>query len=329
MKNKKFLAVLASIAVMAPLTLGLAGCGKDNSLNIVARDVYAMSAVSSAEYLSSEKQEIATSYKEVNASKYLLLEDTAMGRPSTLTQNDVLGVKNCLNMFNDILVGGDVNQTTVKNTEQDGEYAKYNFVMNITIPNVVGSADAFKMYYDEIRTDTKVEIEDNEEELEVSTTLEGVLVMGEETFSVKGIREYEKEGRDEEVSIEFYTYANKLEGSQTVIDNQNYVHVSQSVENNEIEYEYVIYKNGKKIQDTELEFEQERNKTGIEFQFKDTTTGVRQETIFRAEKRANENGYTIRFTKNGKNDTFTAQLTSSGYKFVYSNGYEETISTNA
>ena len=107
------------------------------------------------------------------------------------------------------------------------------------------------------------------------------------------------------------------------------MYVSQSVENNEIEYEYVIYKNGKKIQDTELEFEQERNKTEIEFQFKDTTTGVRQETIFRVEKRANENGYTIRFTKNGKNDTFTAQLTSSGYKFVYSNGYEETISTNA
>ena len=65
--------------------------------------------------------------------------------------------------------------------------------MTISLTNL-SSSNTYKLYYDEIATETQTEIEVEETETEISTTLEGVLVANEDQFKVEGKKEIETNG---------------------------------------------------------------------------------------------------------------------------------------
>ncbi len=324
MKKKKILPALVMGAMLIPASIGFAGCscseGGDATLR--ARDAYALSALTSISYLSDEGDSLSSA--KLNAMRNTLATP-ATARPETLLDADVKGVYNCLSLFDGIVRSGGVDQTIKNNTSTDASLQKYNFVMDISMPDGSGSTTVCKMYFDELGTTTKVEYDDFEKEIEESTTFEGVVVYGNEKFIVEGEREIEKEGNEIENSIEFRTYKNSsVTGIEA--DRDNYVKVEQSYEDDEIEYEYTFYKDGNPVQDIELEYEEERTGVEIEFQLKDVSTGVRNDTVFRIFKGNNANTFTVRFTKNGNTDNITVTLGVNGaYTFTYSNGYEETL----
>lgn len=309
MKMKKIISVMCASLLLIPLSIGLASCGKDKKLKINAKDVYALSATSSVNYLKYLDSDVSTS-KGVNLA-------SASTRPSALSEDNVNGIKNSLKLFDSFIQGGNITQSTAKNTEQDTEFSQYNFVMTISIP---GTTDTFKMYFDEIETKTKKEIEDETLEIEVSTTLAGVMVANGVRYDVNGVREFEIEGDETEATIEFTTKSRK--------NPNNYIVISQSIEaengENEIEYEYKIYKNGIKIQDIETEIENERNKFELEFQLKDISSGVLQSTVYRITKKG-DNAFKIAYRVNGSSDNILVTKTDTGYTFSYSNGFEENI----
>lgn len=291
MKKSKILTSLCIGVLSIASLFTFAGCNDHNDFNINAKEVYAISALSSVNYLVS---------KEVQSNSIMSV--------SQINSEEELVMKNCLTMFDDIVQGGKVEQTTIKNTEE--EFADYHFVMNITTPS---SQESVKLYYNEIETQTEVEIEDEKEEVEVSITLHGLLVVGQMKFDVEGKREFESEGDETESSIEMTT--------KSKTNNKNYVTIKQSVEYEngeyELEYEYKIYENEKLIQDTETEIEIENNKIELEYQIK--TNEVLNETVYKITKGEVENTFDIYRTTGHEIVKIVATKTSTGYQLVLAN----------
>lgn len=306
--KKKIISIVCALALIGTMTAALTACdvksggGNAAKVKVNANDVYALSALTGAEYLA-QTESGATGAAETT-------------RPGVITDADVSGIKDCLNMFDDILAGGGISQNVAENTDKDGEFKDYPFVMTVTVGNTGITA---KMYYKEVNTVTETEIDDGEEETEVSTTLSGVMVFGDQKFDVTGKKEIETEGNEKETSIEFTTR------SQTNRD--NYVKIKQSVEvengAQEVEYEYEIYENGEKVREFKLEVEDENGKTEVSFKME--IENVPEETEYKIIKGDVDGKFKIKYEKGKEKGFITVEAVEGGYKLTYNNGYSEVI----
>lgn len=306
--KKKIISIVCALALIGTMTAALTACdvkgggGNAEKVKVNANDVYALSALTGAEYLD-QTESGATGAAETT-------------RPSVITDADVSGIKDCLNMFDDVISGGGITQTVEKNEDVEGLYKDYPFVMTVTVGNTGITA---KMYYKEVNTVTETEIDDGEEETEVSTTLSGVMVFDGKEFEVSGKKEIETEGDEKETSIEFTTKskANPL----------NYVKIKQSVEvengAQEVEYEYEIYENGEKVREFKLEIEDENGKTEVTFKME--IENAPEETEYKIIKGDVDGKFKIKYEKGKEKGFITVESVEGGYKLTYNNGYSEVI----
>lgn len=306
--KKKIISIVCALALIGTMTAALTACdvkgggGNAEKVKVDANDVYALSALTGAEYLD-QTESGATGAAETT-------------RPGVITDADVSGIKDCLNMFDDIISGGGITQTVEKNEDVEGLYKDYPFVMTVTVGNTGITA---KMYYKEVNTVTETEIDDGEEETEVSTTLSGVMVFDDKEFEVSGKKEIETEGNEKETSIEFTTKskANPL----------NYVKIKQSVEvangAQEVEYEYEIYENGEKVREFKLEIEDENGKTEVTFKME--IENAPEETEYKIIKGDVDGKFKIKYEKGKEKGFITVEAVEGGYKLTYNNGYSEVI----
>lgn len=305
--KKKIISIVCALALIGTMTAALTACdvkggGNAAKVKVNANDVYALSALTGAEYLD-QTESGATGAAETT-------------RPGVITDADVSGIKDCLNMFDDVISGGGITQTVEKNEDVEGLYKDYPFVMTVTVGNTGITA---KMYYKEVNTVTETEIDDGEEETEVSTTLSGVMVFDDKEFEVSGKKEIETEGNEKETSIEFTTKskANPL----------NYVKIKQSVEvengAQEVEYEYEIYENGEKVREFKLEIEDENGKTEVSFKME--IENVPEETEYKIIKGDVDGKFKIKYEKGKEKGFITVEAVEGGYKLTYNNGYSEVI----
>lgn len=306
--KKKIISIVCALALIGTMTAALTACdvkgggGNAAKVKVNANDVYALSALTGAEYLA-QTESGATGAAETT-------------RPGVITDADVSGIKDCLNMFDDILAGGGISQNVAENTDKDGEFKDYPFVMTVTVGNTGITA---KMYYKEVNTVTETEIDDGEEETEVSTTLSGVMVFGDQKFDVTGKKEIETEGNEKETSIEFTTKSQE--------NPLNYVKIKQSVEvengAQEVEYEYEIYENGEKAREFKLEIEDENGKTEVSFKME--IENVPEETEYKIIKGDVDGKFKIKYEKGKEKGFITVESVEGGYKLTYNNGYSEAI----
>lgn len=306
--KKKIISIVCALALIGTMTAALTACdvkgggGNAAKVKVNANDVYALSALTGAEYLA-QTESGATGAAETT-------------RPGVITDADVSGIKDCLNMFDDILAGGGISQNVAENTDKDGEFKDYPFVMTVTVGNTGITA---KMYYKEVNTVTETEIDDGEEETEVSTTLSGVMVFDGKEFEVSGKKEIETEGDEKETSIEFTTYSNT--------NSLNYVKIKQSVEvengAQEVEYEYEIYENGEKAREFKLEIEDENGKTEVSFKME--IENAPEETEYKIIKGDVDGKFKIKYEKGKEKGFITVEAVEGGYKLTYNNGYFEVI----
>lgn len=305
--KKKIISIVCALALIGTMTAALTACdvkggGNAAKVKVNANDVYALSALTGAEYLD-QTESGATGAAETT-------------RPGVITDADVSGIKDCLNMFDDVISGGGITQTVEKNEDVEGLYKDYPFVMTVTVGNTGITA---KMYYKEVNTVTETEIDDGVEETEVSTTLSGVMVFDGKEFDVTGKKEIETEGNEKETSIEFTTKskANPL----------NYVKIKQSVEvengAQEVEYEYEIYENGEKAREFKLEIEDENGKTEVSFKME--IENAPEETEYKIIKGDVDGKFKIKYEKGKEKGFITVEAVEGGYKLTYNNGYFEVI----
>lgn len=306
--KKKIISIVCALALIGTMTAALTACdvkgggGNAAKVKVNANDVYALSALTGAEYLD-QTESGATGAAETT-------------RPGVITDADVSGIKDCLNMFDDVISGGGITQTVEKNEDVEGLYKDYPFVMTVTVGNTGITA---KMYYKEVNTVTETEIDDGEEETEVSTTLSGVMVFDDKEFEVSGKKEIETEGNEKETSIEFTT--------KSKTNPLNYVKIKQSVEvengAQEVEYEYEIYENGEKAREFKLEIEDENGKTEVSFKME--IENAPEETEYKIIKGDVDGKFKIKYEKGKEKGFITVEAVEGGYKLTYNNGYSEVI----
>lgn len=306
--KKKIISIVCALALIGTMTAALTACdvkgggGNAAKVKVNAKDVYALSALTGAEYLDQTESGATGS--------------AATTRPGVITDADVSGIKDCLNMFDDVISGGGITQTVEKNEDVEGLYKDYPFVMTVTVGNTGITA---KMYYKEVNTVTETEIDDGVEETEVSTTLSGVMVFDDKVFDVTGKKEIETEGNETETSIEFTTKSRE--------NPLNYVKIKQSVEvengAQEVEYEYEIYENGEKAREFKLEIEDENGKTEVSFKME--IENVPEETEYKIIKGDVEGKFKIKYEKGKEKGFITVEAVEGGYKLTYNNGYSEVI----
>lgn len=329
-KRNKFLTVIGSLVLVAALSFGVVACAGPNkkaqTKSAASKDVYALSAVAGANYLARLNEVAAPQGKEggaLAADVYAVTKtdvnespverSDVNERPVEYSDESVADIKNCLTMFDAVLESG-ISHTVEKNEEVDGDFADYNFIMTVT----AGDFSA-KVYFNELYTETKTEIdeEDGTEEFEESTYLSGVLLYGNEVFNVTGKREVENEDGENEYSIEFVTKK----------DDKNYVKVSYESETErnkaETSYEYEIVTDGKKVSETELSIETENGKTEIKFELENKS--AEGKTEYKIVKKDDSDKFEIKAEFNGKKSYITVEAADGGYTFTYSNGYKETF----
>ncbi len=319
--KKRIIGICLAIAMVFTTILLMLSCGAEDDASASlsnTRDVYAMSALSSVAYLSDE--DINVQLTSLGA----IAVSAPNQRPDGISDEDVNGIENCISMFDGIIASGGIDQSVSENDSDDENLSAYKYKMIISLPNGSGGSTVCELYFNELKTDTKTELDDGEKEIEVSTTFEGVAVFGEELFVVRGEREVETEGKETEYSLEFRTYKNKG-GSAIEADERNFVCISQSIENDEIEYEYEFFKNGKKVQEIELEYEEGVFGAEIEFQIKDLSVGNFRETQFKIKKGSDDNSFKVELEKNGSRDAIKVVKENGRYRFIYSNDFEENV----
>ena len=248
--------------------------------------------------------------------------ETPATRPSEFTDEDVKEINNTLVMF-DSIVGSDLSAKTDKNDGTDEKYSVYEYKMTISF----GGKNAV-MYYNE--TDLRTETDHDDEETETGTeteteteteaTLEGVLVSDEYEYSATGMRKEETSADETEYELELI-----VKKSETTFVKFSYGTETESTER-ETEYKCEIYENGKKIQKTKIEFEEENGQTEIKFKLE--KNGNFEGAEYKIVKRS-DNKYDIRREQNGKKTYILAEKTEQGYKFTYSNGFSEIPDENA
>ncbi len=319
-KRNKFLTVIGALVLIAALSLGVVACAGPNekaqTKTAASKDVYALSAVAGANYLSRLNEGAAPQGKEGGAlavDVYAVTKTDVNERPVEYSDESVADIKSCLRMFDAVLENG-ISHTIEKNKDVDGDFADYNFIMTVT----AGDFSA-KVYFNELYTESKTEIdeEDGTEEFEESTYLSGVVLYGDEVFDVTGKREVENEDGENEYSIEFVTKK----------DDKNYVKVSyeSEAERNEAEtsYEYEIVADGKKVSETELSIETENGKTEIKFELENKS--AEGKTEYKIVKKEDSDKFEIKAEFNGKKSYITVEVADGRYTFTYSNGYKETF----
>ncbi len=318
-KLKKGLFIGATFAFVATAGISLSGCGDTpKGAEVNAQDFYAMAAISSVNYLqanSSSSQALLTANDTQTT--------TTTTRPDSISSNDVTSLSNYMGMFQGILsADSDKFFTNSTVTETDEYYGEYNLKMTLSIPQTNGQTQQIVMYYKEINTETKEELDDNEVEMEINSTLAGIIIFDNKTYSVTGQREYEQEGNETEVEIKLTTRSQE--------NNQDYIVIEHEKDNEEVEYQYSIYQSGKLINETNVEFENERNQKVLELEFlSNSETGKEKVKYEITQDGTDENQFNVK-VKSVNNeatikDSFTITITNTGYTFTYSNGFTETV----
>lgn len=327
---KKFMLLIAVVAVFFG-AFTLTGCdGKKDTKNY--REAYLVSAIAGANYLETtqnfasracereaESAFFASAKNEKGALSFALEDSLAVedaGRPEEIS-GDIEALNGYVNMFDGLLSGNSLNAELDKPSEStDGEYASYAKKM---VAFVAG--EKYVMYFNEVDSKTEIEIDDGEEEVEISSRLVGVLVNGQSVFDVSGKYETEREGTETETVMEFTT--------RSVNNPDNYVKVEQSVENDEIEYEYSIYENGRLVSKTKVEwedpeFEDDDDDGGLSIQFGTTVGNEYSKTKYHIVKDKNNLLKVIYKTEQTKG-SFAIRQTESENIYTYLNGFEEAL----
>ena len=309
-KFSKLLTVLSALALSAALTFGAVACSgnkddkKSQAPSTSAQDVYAISALSGASYLSaSGASSVGKASAAVNSASI------EINAPTFNFEGVATKIKDGLELV-DSLLAGNVSEKIEINTEKDGEFAAYTYLMTVT----VDGKEVARMYFNETSTKTETEQDDDdyESKTETSTTLEGVIVKGDKKFEVVGKKELEVEGDEKEFSVEFRTKA----------DENNYVEFSYESEKDEnsleTSYTVKIVRNGKVLQETELEYETENGKTEVELSFK-AVKGIK----FKVSKDdVNDNVFRLSYIIGESSFNVTVTKTETGYNFTIDGNHQ-------
>lgn len=157
------------------------------------------------------------------------------------------------NEIHDHLITGEMmfnkdNFTAVHEINTNTEY-DYQYKLTVEYASLEYASN-YVMYYDEVK-----KIESNKELEEVNTYLNGIMIVDNEEFVVKGEKEVEKE--EYETTLKIFTSP------------ESYIEISHSTEINENEYKYEYVEEGVLVKEMSLEYEESLMNKELEINIKE------------------------------------------------------------
>ena len=254
--------VLATLAIAGLIIFGCSAEGTGTSSTFETKeDIIGFSAVSSIIALDTGIAKL--SYEESGSVMSLseTTTDTTTEQDTTTEKStsDLLAeieeLQDYLPIINSFL--GDSSGYSV--SVEASEMAEYEHKMVISVTDIDGEMKSYVFHYNETFEDeeTDDEEEDEDDNDERNSTLSGMMVVGEQTYSLTGEREVETG----EESLEMIAS----------IDEENYVIIEyeSETEDSEVETEFLseTYVNGDMVKMTEIEFEREDDETELNLYF--------------------------------------------------------------
>ena len=220
--------------------LSLSGCDLNNPTSNNAnkasfKDMYSLSALSGINMLNMRS---APSLKK---------------KAANLTEEDKTEILKKLEVVDNLISGN-----MITSEEENSDLADYQKMYTISTSDLDGNTSSYRFYFNELIIADEDDNDDDEVDNEPEFHLSGIVINNDVTYKMEGKKEIE-EG---EFEVEF----------KIMIDELNYVVVEQEIEDNEEEYKYTSYTDGKKTLEYELEFEVNKNKVEVEFKEKSGTS---------------------------------------------------------
>ena len=327
MKKKGVL--VTSVLGMAAMAATLVGCGSANDESAKgglvknAEDAFAFSAVSGCTLLT-----LDTASAQTVMSYFAAAEQTPENpetpetpenpeNPETPTdplEAQIAEVTKYINMFEGMIGSNALNTVTEENVVyKEVEYAVKS---TITVPNLDGTNTVYVMYYNETALPAEKDKED-EEEQEIESKLEGLLVLGNLEYAIEGEKELE------EGEMEVHFTASAADGTR--------IDVKQEIEEEEQSFEYKLFDaEGKLLQESKVELEQEKDETEMKLELKDAE-GKPQKYSFEKETEDGETEIKVKYTdETGKLNVCKVKVVTdetmgeSKYVFQFEDGREQT-----
>ena len=308
--------------------MALSACGNTGNGNTNAfsspEDVYGMGAVSSVKLLGNKMP--ASAIKTLSAVSATTQTRTCGVKLTSSTADDPeKEVKEQTEKFNeyftalDSFLGDDVVSTTTQvNTDENYEY---DVKMTINGKDFNGETVTYVMYY----TETLAHYDSDDDEIEYR--LEGVMVIDGSDYYLEGERSEENEKDESETELKIRAYADKADKSTYIQMEQEY-----SVEKGETETEYVysVYSDGKLLEQTAVEFEQEskNGKTETEYELEFRSGTSKGKYVVKREVVNNKTEIKVKYVIDGNSGEFrireiTDDNGNKHYEYNYRDGSKQ------
>ena len=191
-----------------------------------------------------------------------------------------------------------LNGDIVKSEVTKSPNPEYEFYHTLTATDITGEEKVYSFYYNSAVREEK-DYDDGILEVEREERLDGIITLDGTTYKMIGNKS--TEGDEEEVTFKI------------MIDNSNYVVIEQETESNEKEFEYTTYQNGRKVYESSVSYEVDRNgRVELEFELEENGTKLEYKYEF---YEANGNSYVeVKVENNNSYQRILIQI------FVDSNG---------
>lgn len=153
--------------------------------------------------------------------------------------------------FSNLLIKEEGSSVTTTKSDND----LYQKMTKIIVESFFEGKKELVLYYNEI-------IKEQDED-ETEYNLEGIAIGFDKTYMLSGECELETDESELELKV--------------VESKDNYIEISQEIENDELEFEYKMYQNGKKVFTQSIDMELEKNYTYLKFKETSNDTKVKLE----------------------------------------------------
>ena len=327
---KKTILTLSALALGAALAFGIAACdnassgGKTENGAASSAQAYAFSALSAGTLISAmDGGDAATAAKPLSR---------ALSQSAVTDEETIARLNDHMMLVESILGEG---AYSAKSETSDREEYAVKEVMSYK--DMLGETVEYVLYYNETEKREHAKErggryeergrfddddfddfdDDDDDKIENEYRIEGVLVLGEAEYPVRGEKETESERGESEAETEFTVILDAEAGK--------YMTVEQSTESDRGEYEqeytYSLYENGRLTEKTSLEYEEERGETEIELGMYDRETGSVTRFYFEEDNK----GITVRVGDRSATQTYRVSIVenedgTTSYQYEYAGG---------
>lgn len=330
--KKKNIAIAVVLTLIIALSATLTACLTDNPAgsggtigNYTSNsDLVAMSATSSALILDEMQKNTALAA--------VLNKDNSL-EGQQLTEEEIEEVKAQLAVLENYMGENAIKVEQSAPAEDDEYYGVYEIKMTVSTKNLEGETQNYTMYFNQTEKSNHESVDKDghkdenkwEYETEQNFTLEGIVISGENVYTMNGKKQVETETEGLETESETsYTMTVRGENGEYIIFEQSY---EEEDGESEQQYEYKIYNNRELVKRFELEFETENNKQEIEM--KSYENGQVFQCKYEKKTRNGKDYIEAEVMKDGRMIEVFIKVEGSGteedpYRYVYTYGeYED------